>query len=75
MSNKRMKTNVEVVTNLMEHSRAGALIQPFVIQAIRVYSEMCIEKGAAHFDSGLMSGQAWIVCAEDAKKTIEEHYS
>lgn len=70
--NKR-KTNVEMLTNLMEFSAAGPLIQAFVLTAVEKYADQCIAAGAAKFESGLMSGEAWIRCAVDAKKHVAEH--
>lgn len=50
----------------------GALIQPFVIQAIESYSKQVIAAGPAHFDSDLLSGEAWVATAKHALTMIEE---
>lgn len=71
---KKPETNVERVTYLMEHSRAGALIQPFVIEAIRHYADACIAKGPRYFDSPMLNGTAWIRAAEDAKAWVNKNY-
>lgn len=66
------KTNVQNVRELME--TGSPLIQAFVVTAIEKYAAMCLEKDAAHFDSPIMNGQAWIDCAKRAKQWSEKNY-
>jgi hypothetical protein len=67
------KTNVEVVTELMEFSKNGALQQAFILKAIEYYAAVCIEAGAQTFDTPMLSGEGWIRCAVEARDTIKKH--
>ena len=51
-------TNVEFVTELMEFSAHGALIQAFVMQAL---------------DTPMVSGHAWHGCAVEIQQKLERH--
>lgn len=64
------QTNVELVTDIMECSNHGALIQAFVLEALHRYSNQVIKAGPALFDSELMSGSAWVGCAEEIKAKL-----
>jgi hypothetical protein len=66
-------TNVQAVRRLMEYSKCGALQQAFILTAIEKYAAQCIAAGAAKFDSGLLSGEAWIACATEARDAIAAH--
>ncbi len=68
------KTNTQFVTELMEFSKTGALMQAFVITAIEKYAEQCIKAGPATFDSPLMSGEAWHATAKEAQERLQENY-
>ena len=67
-------TNTEFLTQLMEFGgeRSGALIQPFVLEAIRIYAEQVRAGPASHFGNALISGEAWKRAAEDALAALEE---
>lgn len=69
------KTNTELVTDLMEFSKCGGLMQAFVIEALIKYSQLTL--AAAPWDpnnviSHMLSQDAWKACAAEALKTIEE---
>jgi len=66
-------TNTQMIKRLMDFSRHGALMQPFILEAIRRYAEQCEAAGAAHFDSDLLHGAAWVGCAIEARETLEAH--
>ena len=36
----KRKTNIQVVTDLMTHSKQGVLMQAFIIEAIAKYAEL-----------------------------------
>lgn len=67
------KTNVEMLTHVMEYSRHGALMQAFVIEACARYAKQCAATDPAEFDSGLLSGAAWVGCAKELKAALDEH--
>jgi|LauGreDrversion2_2_1035103.scaffolds.fasta_scaffold01437_7 hypothetical protein len=74
MSNKNRKTNVEVVTNIMEYSNNGALMQAFIIEAIHNYCSNVIKAGPEVFNNGMLNGNSWVACAEEATSKINKHY-
>jgi len=62
------KTNVEKIQELMTRSPAGPLMQAFVIEAVRRYSEDIINEGIPEDNPrALISPKAWYVCAEVAQ--------
>lgn len=68
------ETNEQFMARLMKQGcPTGALIQPFVIQAIAYYAEQCMEAGAAKFDNPMLSGAAWIRTAEHVKAEVKKH--
>lgn len=74
MSKQTPRTNVGMVRKLMESSKAGPLMQVFVVTAIEKYAALCIEAGAEKFDSAFMSGAAWLECARVAKDWSDSNY-
>ena len=68
-------TNVEFVTELMQFSRYGALAQMFVIDALAKHSAVvAATDDPSVFSTGLFDGQAWVACAKDIKRQLDEHY-
>lgn len=66
-----MKTNVEFVKELMEFSETGALMQVFIIEAIRFYAENTLEwKG--EWKNGFISQEAWNRCATLVIEALEK---
>lgn len=70
---KRM-SNVELVTEIMEFSRSGALAQIFVIDAITKHAAAVSQAEAAEVDHALISGHAWIQCAREIKERLDAYY-
>jgi hypothetical protein len=66
------QTNVEFVTNLMEFSRYGGLVQVFVIQALDQYSKRVSEADPATLNNGFISGEAWVGIAKEIQRKLEE---
>ncbi len=61
------KTNVEKIQELMTRSPAGPLMQAFILEAVRRYSEDIINEGVPEDNPrALISPKAWYVCAEVA---------
>ena len=71
---RKLKTNEDLVRDLMTRSPQGALCQAFVVQALQTYCKQVIEAGPAAFDSAMLSGQAWVGIAKDIDRRIEEFY-
>ena len=61
------KTNVEKIQELMTRSPAGPLMQAFILEAVRRYSEDIINEGVPEDNPrALISPKAWYTCAEVA---------
>jgi len=63
-------TNVEFVTDLMQYSAHGALIQAFVLQALDVYSQRVAAATPEALDTALVSGHAWHGCALEVRAKL-----
>ena len=62
-------TNLELVTDMMSFSRAGALKEAFILEAIRVYSGQSLE-AEPWPENGFISQAAWKQCATECLQTI-----
>ena len=69
---KKLKTNVELVTDMMEFSQAGALKQAFIIEAIHNYSQdvVAAENASDGVSVSFISPQAWKLCAKECLDAI-----
>ena len=65
-------TNTEFITDLMEFSRNGPMIQVFVLQALEIYAKTVIERQDEIDENGFISRRLWVSCAEEVKAKIEE---
>ena len=65
------QTNVEFVTDLMQFSRRGALIQVFVITALQRYAEAVQREPIP--ETGGLSSEAWSDCANEVLEKLETH--
>ena len=64
------QTNTQFIQKLMTQSGQGALIQAFVIEAIRKYAELTLE--APPWDKEVFISQAaWKACAQEAMDAID----
>ena len=63
-------TNVEFVTELMEFSAHGALIQAFVMQALEQYARRVAETDPQALDTPMVSGHAWHGCAVEVRDKL-----
>lgn len=76
----KKKTNDEFVKDLMMYSRRGALIHPFVLQALRTFSEMVVaqhEDGTlaeAMKENGFVSADAWADCGREILEKMHAQY-
>lgn len=70
MKSPRPQTNVEFVTDLMEFSAHGALIQAFVLQALDQYSKRVAAATPEALDTALVSGHAWHGCALEVRRKL-----
>lgn len=63
-------TNVEFVTELMEYSAHGALIQAFVMQALEQYAKRVAAMDPQVLDTPMVSGHAWHGCAVEVRDKL-----
>lgn len=73
MKRAKRQTNVAMLRRLMEFSKNGALMQAFVLTAIDKYAQQCMQAGAEKLDTPLVSGRAWVACAQEAQQTVAAH--
>ena len=77
---QKKKTNDEFVRDLMMYSRRGALIQPFILQALRYFSTTVInshEKGELNKkmeENAFVSADAWADCAKEILEKMDAQY-
>lgn len=72
------KTNAEVLTELMEFSRNGIMMQLFIVDTLekqaRAIAEMPLEDLKKAFgEHSMISAEAWQETAKELHKTLEEH--
>lgn len=63
-------TNVEFVTDLMEFSAHGGLIQAFVMQALQQYAMRVAAMTPEALDTPMVSGHAWHGCAVEIRDKL-----
>lgn len=68
------ETNEQFVLRLMRFSDHGALMQAFILEALRRYAEQCVKAGPEVFESPLLSGKAWHGTAQEALKELEARH-
>ena len=68
----KRKTNIQVVNDLMTHSKQGVLMQAFIIEAIAKYAELTKEAvGKPEWaPNSFISAGAWGACADEALEAI-----
>ena len=64
-------TNVEFVTELMEISRNGPMIQAYVLEALRLYSDSVVQYQDQIPEDGFISRRLWVSCAEEVLEKLE----
>jgi hypothetical protein len=65
-------TNVEFVTELMEFSNKGPIIQAYVLEALRLYSESVVANQEQIPEDGFISRAVWVGCAQEVLAKLEE---
>jgi hypothetical protein len=63
------KTNVQLINDLMAHSKQGPLMQAFLIEAIRHYADQT-KLSPAWSTQGFISEASWRACADEALEAI-----
>ncbi len=68
---KPLNCNEDLVRDLLNHSKFGAMGQVFVMEAIQAYAAMVIEGKV----TGPMPGPQWGAVAQDVKARCDAFYS
>jgi hypothetical protein len=71
------QTNTELVTQAMNFSKYGGLIQGFIIHALQYYCEQVLknpEKIRNSDMTGMIHPEAWIGCAQELKGKMDAFY-
>jgi len=73
--NRRLKTNEDLVLDLMNYSPYGALGEVFIVEAIRKYADALVATplGPSSPDS-FINNEPWNSIAADVKKRCDEFY-
>jgi hypothetical protein len=71
--NKR-QTNEEFVVDLMNYSKYGGLVQAFVIEALRYYSEQIAESVPKEDSKSFIDPIVWHGIAVDVLDQLKERY-
>ena len=66
----KVKTNVQLVKEIMSKSKCGVLKEAFIIEAIAKYSEMTL-KADKWGEHQFISQDAWKECAKECIEAIE----
>lgn len=67
------ETNDEVIARLMNFSKHGALMQAFIIDALTRAADFAAAQPPSRYDSGLISGTAWVNTAKELKAELDRH--
>jgi hypothetical protein len=68
------KSNVEFITDLMESSRHGPIMQAVVITALQVYSDIVLENPEElkkEMKNSFISGDTWVKCCQELSDSIK----
>lgn len=68
----RKSTNVEFIVELMEFSNNGPLIQVYVLEALRLYSDSVVQNQDQIPEEGFISRKLWVSCAEEVLAKLKE---
>lgn len=65
-------TNLEFVVELMEFSNNGPMIQAYVLEALRLYSDSVVQNQDQIPEDGFISRRLWVACAEEVLAKLTE---
>lgn len=69
------QTNVEFLTELMEFSKFGAMVQAFVIHCLHSKAhEIAIDPHPEQYDCAIFEGTYWQEIAKDVDRQMSEQY-
>lgn len=68
----RRLTNTQVVQELMDFPRSGALMHAFVFKALSRFSEQVLLAPEGAFGDSLISQEAWRACASEVMEKLKQ---
>jgi len=74
LARKANPTNTDLVKAVMEYSDYGALVQAFVVEAIKQYADKVADPATVVPDSPFMDGATWKGVAAEIKGKFENFY-
>jgi hypothetical protein len=75
---KKNMTNEEFLVHLMNFSRNGALMQGFIMEGLRIYSEQVLEmddEDRAKMNKSFIPYDSWASCAREMLEAQDEKYN
>ena len=69
---KQRPTNMQTVRSIMLYSDYGALIQAFVMEGLRSYSELILQTELP--ENGFSSSELWKGCAQEVLNKLNQHF-
>jgi hypothetical protein len=69
---KPRMTNTQLVREIMNYSEHGPLIQAFVLEALRSYSEMILQNDLP--ENGFIAPELWKGCAQEVINKLDAHF-
>jgi hypothetical protein len=69
------RTNIDILTDICEYSRYGALAQTFVIDALYNFSRMVAEAAPEELgmNGSILAPEAWQGVAREIKRKLDDH--
>jgi hypothetical protein len=64
------KTNVQLVKEIMENSKYGALAQMFVMDALLKWSDIVSKSKPDDYKDSFVHGESWIAVAKEIKAKL-----
>lgn len=75
MPGRKLKTNEDLMQDLMQFSPRGALCQIFIIQAVQKYVDAIIKAGPNCLgEDSMVNSEAWHAVAVDIKQRMDAFY-
>ena len=72
----KRKTNVQFIKHTMDYSAHGAMMQMFMLEGLRIYSDIVLsdEEGLREsMQNNFVHPDTWIGCAKEFKAKLDEH--
>ena len=77
MSNIKLQSNVEFLTELMDFAQTGPMVQMIIIEGITRYVDDILkdtDTTKKQMEKTFISGEAWIKSAREIKSALNEKY-